>query len=94
MQSLAKKLKISSHQLSWLLNEKLKRNFPDFINFHRIEEVKKRLENPGGDDETITGLAHEVGFNSMAAFYNAFKKYTGMKPNQYREEKREAGKKI
>jgi ligand-binding sensor domain-containing protein/AraC-like DNA-binding protein len=92
LQSLAKKLKISSHQLSWLLNEKLKRNFPDFINYYRIEEVKKMLESPGKADETITGLAHEVGFNSMAAFYKAFKKYTGMNPNQYREEQREAGK--
>ncbi|MGD2086906.1 MAG: two-component regulator propeller domain-containing protein [Candidatus Aminicenantes bacterium] len=92
VKSLAKALNISSHQLSWLLNEKLKRNFPDYINYHRIEEVKIILESPTEADETITDLAHQVGFNTMSAFYKAFKKYTGMNPNQYREEKKEAEK--
>jgi ligand-binding sensor domain-containing protein/AraC-like DNA-binding protein len=88
VKSLAKALNISSHQLSWLLNEKLKRNFSDYINYHRIEEVKKMLESPGNADETIADMAHEVGFNTMSAFYKAFKKYTGMNPNRYREEKK------
>lgn len=92
LKSLAKKLSISSHQLSRLVNEKLDRNFSDFINYHRIEEVKRILEKSNDEEETITDVAHDVGFNSMAAFYKAFKKYTHMKPKQYKEEIRAKNK--
>lgn len=84
LQSLAEKLSISPHQLSQLVNEGLNRSFSDFINYYRIEEVKRVLQSPIAN-ETITSLAHEVGFNSMTAFYNAFKKNTHMTPSQYKE---------
>ena len=86
LQSLAKKISITPHQLSQLINERLNRNFSDFINYHRIEEVKIILESADEGDESITNAAHQVGFNSLTAFYNAFKKYTHMTPTQYRKE--------
>ncbi|NIM10420.1 MAG: helix-turn-helix domain-containing protein [Candidatus Aminicenantes bacterium] len=86
LQSLAEKLSISSHLLSQIINEKLNRNFPDYINSYRIEEAKEILKTPRGTKVKITIVAQEVGFNSMTAFYKAFKKYTNMTPNQYKEE--------
>lgn len=86
LQTLAKKISITPHQLSQLINERLNRNFSDFINYHRIEEVKIILESTNQGDESITDAAHQVGFNSLTAFYNSFKKYTQMTPSQYKKE--------
>jgi ligand-binding sensor domain-containing protein/AraC-like DNA-binding protein len=89
LQSLAKKLSISPHILSRILNEKLNRNFHDFINYHRIEEVKRILENLEVSEKTISSAAYEVGFNTIAAFYKVFKKYTGKTPAEYKKAKTE-----
>ncbi|MCK4761751.1 MAG: helix-turn-helix domain-containing protein [Candidatus Aminicenantes bacterium] len=86
LQSLAGKLSIPPHLLSQLLNERLRQNYFDFINSYRIEEVKMILKSPKGERQKIDAVAFEVGFNTMAAFYKAFKKYTGKTPTEYKEE--------
>ncbi len=86
LQVLAEKLSITTHQLSQILNEKLNRTFSDFINFYRIEEAKQVLKSPHGAGQKVIAVAFDVGFNTKVAFYNAFKKYTGMTPSQYRKE--------
>jgi AraC-like DNA-binding protein len=35
---------------------------------------------------TILAIAHEVGFNSKTAFYNAFKKQSGISPSAFVKE--------
>jgi YesN/AraC family two-component response regulator len=79
-------MSIPPHLLSQLLNEKMDRNFADFINQYRIEEAKNILETPRGARRKISTVAIEVGFNTMAAFYNAFKKHTGTTPTHYKKE--------
>jgi ligand-binding sensor domain-containing protein/AraC-like DNA-binding protein len=86
LQSVAKRLSITPHLLSQILNDQLDCNFPDFINSQRVEEAKKILRSPGGSGRKITMVALEVGFNAMPTFYRAFKKYTGMTPNQYKKD--------
>ena len=86
LQSLAEKMSIAPHLLSQLLNEKMDRNFADFINQYRIEEAKNILKTPRGAQRKISTVAIEVGFNTMAAFYNAFKKHTNMTPTRYKKE--------
>jgi ligand-binding sensor domain-containing protein/AraC-like DNA-binding protein len=86
LQSLAEKLNIQPYQLSQLLNEKMNQSFSDFINYQRIEEAKKILTSPKGAEKKNTAVAFDVGFNSMTAFYKAFKKFTGMTPNRYKKE--------
>jgi ligand-binding sensor domain-containing protein/AraC-like DNA-binding protein len=86
LQSLAEKMSIAPHLLSQLLNEKMDRNFADFINQYRIEEAKNILKTPRGASRKISTVAIEVGFNTMAAFYNAFKKHANMTPTRYKKE--------
>jgi len=86
LQTLAEKMAITPHQLSQLLNEKLNRNFADYINNYRIEEAKRILKSPKGTLQKIDTLAYEVGFNTTVAFYRAFRKFTGTTPTQYRKE--------
>ncbi len=85
LQSLAEKMSVSTHQLSQLLNERLGRNFADFINSFRIEEAKKILKSPKGSRQKISAVAFTVGFNTTVAFYRAFKKFTKKTPSQYKE---------
>jgi ligand-binding sensor domain-containing protein/AraC-like DNA-binding protein len=84
LRSLAEKMSISTHLLSQILNEELNQNFADFINSYRIKEAQKILESPRGAQKKMAVVAFEVGFNTVVAFYNAFKKYTNMTPVQYR----------
>ena len=62
-----------------IINENLYKNFFDFINTYRIEEMKKQLQ--GESKYTILGIAYESGFNSKSSFNRIFKKYTGQTPS-------------
>ena len=83
--SLAEKLNITPHQLSWIINDKMNQSFSTLINRHRIEDVKKRLADGGNNDSTILEMALDSGFSTKTAFNRAFKKFTGLTPSQYRK---------
>jgi len=83
--SLAKRLQISTKDLSRVINERLNRNFWTLVNFYRIEEAKDRLAKAVNGDQTVLRIAMDVGFNSLAAFNRAFKKFAGMTPSEYRK---------
>jgi AraC-like DNA-binding protein len=85
LQKLASSLAISPHHLSQIINERLNRNFFDFINAHRIEEAKRMLVDPGKKHYSILAIAEEVGFNSKSAFNTAFRKYANMTPSEFRK---------
>jgi len=72
---------VNTTVLSHLINKGFDKNFNDFINEHRINEVKSKLR--AADDETVLAIAFDSGFNSKATFNRAFKKFTGMTPREY-----------
>jgi AraC-like DNA-binding protein/uncharacterized membrane protein YsdA (DUF1294 family) len=76
-------LQVSSTSLSQVINEKTGLNFNDYINSFRIEESKKLLESGQYEKLTIDAIARMAGFNSRSAFYNAFRKHTGLTPREY-----------
>jgi len=75
---------VNSTVLSHLINKGFEKNFNDFINEYRINEVKSRLR--ATDDETMLAIAFESGFNSKATFNRAFKKFTGRTPREFQED--------
>ena len=79
---LAHELDLTSHQLSSLLNDYLETSFYDYINHHRVEEVKRRLKN-NNNQFTFLAIALECGFNSKASFNRIFKQKTGLTPSEY-----------
>ena len=83
LRNLAEQVEIHPNKLSWLLNEKLGKNFNEFINFYRIEYFKKLAQNPENSHISLIGLAYESGFNSKTVFNTYFKKETGMTPKEY-----------
>jgi len=80
---LAEQLSITPHQLSQVINEHSDGNFSEFINSYRIEEAKERMQA----DTRINLLAIDVGFNNKTSFHQAFKKFVGCSPSEYRVRK-------
>ncbi|WEK20255.1 MAG: helix-turn-helix domain-containing protein [Candidatus Pedobacter colombiensis] len=79
---LANELNIPVHHCSFVINNLIGKNFRDWINSHRIDFFV--AEYPLKSDRmTIEAIAYESGFKSMATFYNAFKKETGLMPKAY-----------
>ena len=85
LSSLSEQVKIPSHHLSQLINEKLDCHFLDFINGHRVKEAQEKLLDASLSNYTIEAIAYEVGFNSKSTFYNAFKKVAKTTPASYRK---------
>jgi AraC-like DNA-binding protein len=83
MAEVAKFLKISTQQISQVINEKTDLNFNDFVNSYRIEEAKKMLLSNTFSKLTIDAIAQKSGFHSKSAFYIAFKKHTGNTPKEF-----------
>lgn len=82
---LADRMALSPHHLSQLLNIHVRENFYDLINRYRVEDFKRALSDPENQHFSLLGLAFDAGFNSKAAFNNAFKKHTGMTPSEWRQ---------
>jgi AraC-like DNA-binding protein len=80
---LAKEMEISSHDLSYLLNEGFGVNFFQFINAYRVIEAKRLMLSGKCRHLNILGIAYNAGFNSKTTFNTAFKKETGVSPSQY-----------
>ncbi len=78
----AKKIQLTTHQFSQLLNDNLGKNFASFVNEYRIEEAKKKLLS--NSSFTLEAIAYECGFNSKSTFYTAFKKIVGITPSQFK----------
>ncbi len=87
---LASELDIPAHHLSRVINEQFNRNFFDFINDYRVEEVKRKLFDPHFESFSLLGIAFECGFNSKSAFNRIFKKSTGLTPSEYKKRPAEA----
>ncbi len=80
----AKKLQITTHKLSQLLNDNIGKSFASFLNDYRVKESKRLLrEHP---KFTIESIGFEAGFSSKSNFYATFKKVVGKTPIQYQKE--------
>ena len=84
LSDLSKVVDISERTISNAINQELGKNFFQFINEYRVNEIKEQLKNPNNDHLKILSLAFDVGFNSKASFNRVFKAYTGQTPKEYR----------
>jgi AraC-like DNA-binding protein len=84
LQKLAERMNISSHNLSEVINSKLKLSYYDFINGHRVEEFKNRIVDPENEKYNMLSIAFDSGFKSKGTFNAIFKKFTGMTPSEYK----------
>lgn len=83
---LSKFLNISERVISTAINQELGKNFFQFVNEYRVEEVKERLKDPEQEHLKILSLAFDAGFNSKASFNRVFKAYTGQTPHAFKSD--------
>lgn len=85
LSDLARQIGVNSAVLSYVINNGFGKNFNDFINEFRINEIKEKLKT--ADDSGLLAVAFDCGFNSKATFNRAFKKFTGVSPKEFQPSK-------
>ncbi len=80
------KIHLPAYYVSQVINERLGKNFFDFINEYRVKEVQVRLSDRNNDHLTILAIGYDSGFNSKTAFYSAFKRVTGVTPMDFKKQ--------
>lgn len=85
--ALAEELGVSIFQLSRIIKKEYKKSYSDFVLALRIKEAKKHLRNKKKSDFTIEEIGILVGFKNKWSFFQAFRKFAGMSPGEWREEK-------
>lgn len=83
MPDLAFKLNVSPHVFSQYLNEVLDKNFSQFINEYRVKEAEQLLKS--SHNYTVEAIAYDSGFNSISAFYTAFKNVNKVTPAAFKK---------
>lgn len=83
LNGLAAQVQVSPTTLSRILNTSLDKNFNDFINAYRVEEVKRKIRSEEFAHLSLLGIAFESGFSSKATFNRAFKKFSGQSPSDF-----------
>ncbi|MDH5378370.1 MAG: helix-turn-helix domain-containing protein [Gammaproteobacteria bacterium] len=88
LDSMAKRLGLSSHQLSELINTRLGKSFSRYLREYRVGAAKQMLlEEPSA---SVLAVGLSVGFTSQSNFYDAFKEIAGMTPAKFRKINRES----
>lgn len=88
LKDVASKLEIHPNKLSWLLNEKLGKNFYELVNNYRLQDFQQRALHPKNSHLSVLGLALDSGFNSKSVFNDYFKKTTGITPKAWIQQQR------
>ncbi len=84
---LARQLGEQEYRLRRLINGSLgHRNFAQFLNSHRLSEVKQALSDPAQREVPILTIALDAGFGSLGPFNRAFREAEGMTPSAFRNE--------
>ncbi|WP_431200529.1 ABC transporter permease [Mucilaginibacter sp. P25] len=89
--TLAEKLKIHPHELSRIINGTFGKNFNDFVNEYRIQEVTLKMQDTNYDRLTMLGIAFDSGFNSKSTFNRTFREITGKSPAAYKNDLKKGG---
>ncbi|MCK7502842.1 MAG: helix-turn-helix transcriptional regulator [Desulfobacterales bacterium] len=82
---LARALDLPASHLSQVINERLGRNFFEFINGYRVDAARQRLANPAPGQQKLVAIAFDCGFNSLATFNRVFKELAGRPPSDFRK---------
>ena len=86
---LAEKLNTNTTFLSRIFNEQHNIGFNDYTNELRVKELRVKetcrlLIATNDKNTTIDHILSKLGFSSRSAFFNAFKKFTGVTPDVFK----------
>jgi AraC-like DNA-binding protein len=92
IEKLAAMANTNRHFVSQVLNERAGQSFYDYINQYRVNEAKKLLLDPEYSNQKIASIAYDAGFNSLSAFNDVFKKFTGTTPSKFKKDEQEVSR--
>lgn len=84
---LAKQMGTNRATLSHFINNKMQKNFPQFINEYRVKEAVHLLSDPATSNYKIEVIGDMCGYKNRQVFHSSFKKVMGVTPMQFREMK-------
>lgn len=87
LEKVSAELGVNNSYLSRLIHSEMKINFSDYVNRLRVEEAKAYMNRDEFMNYNLISIGLEAGFNSKTTFYKAFKKYTGITPSEFKNEK-------
>jgi AraC-like DNA-binding protein len=82
----SKDIGIPVYQLSKCITQFSGMGFIDFMNEKRIQYCVKKLESGEWKNFTVEAIASECGFNNRNSFTNAFKKFKGTSPSEFKKQ--------
>ena len=82
-ETVAREVFITPGYVSLLFKQQMQTSFLDYLHRIRIDHACRKFLDKG---IRIADIAHEVGYQDEKYFFQVFKKYTGMTPNQYRNQ--------
>jgi len=84
IEDVSRSIEIPRHALTQIINQKLGKNFYQFVNTYRVKESKERILDPEYENLTILAIGFDSGFNSKSTFNAIFKNATNMTPSEFR----------
>ncbi len=85
LQKLSRHIGALPNLVSQTLNEEIGSTFFDYVARWRIEAAKPLITS---GETSVRAITLEVGFNSRSTFYKAFKRETGLTPNEFKDKSR------
>ncbi|MDR3711626.1 MAG: helix-turn-helix transcriptional regulator [Puia sp.] len=79
---MAGQLHLSVRYLSDMLKQETGKTALELIHVYLINEAKNRLK---GEDQNISEIAYDLGFENLPYFSRLFKREVGMSPHQYKK---------
>lgn len=80
---LARMAGTTSHSLSYIFNQYMKKSYYDYVNTYRVNEFKRLVAEEDLSKYTLTAMSKMCGFSSRSSFFRHFKNITGMTPAEY-----------
>ena len=87
LSALSDRLAVGRNLVSYVINQRLGKNFFDFVNGYRVKAVIGFMEDPERKDDKLLTLGLEAGFNSKPTFNSVFKRLTGLTPSEFRRQR-------
>jgi AraC-like DNA-binding protein len=84
LDELSKRIKVSKHSVSQVINELQGKSFFEYLAELRISKSRSLLSDPKYHNVTIDEISFMVGYNSRSAFNRVFKSMVGTTPAEYR----------
>jgi AraC-like DNA-binding protein len=85
VKSLSNEMGYPEYLVSQAINFHFNKSFPELLNEYRVEYAVNLITSKTYDNLSVEGIAYESGYNSISAFYRAFKKIKGMTPANFKK---------